>query len=77
MTDFWPKRDKEGKHVTNITKLPDSEDNDPVVKLIKRVTDACYNYDGELTTIEIVGVLEAVKHQVLFDDAIESVEWEE
>ena len=27
------------------------------------------------TAIEIVGVLETVKHQVLFDDAIESVEW--
>lgn len=60
-----------------VTELPESEDNDPVVKLIKSVTHAVYEHEGELSSIEIVGVLESVKHSILFDASLDEVEWEE
>lgn len=60
-----------------VTKLPDSDDNAPTVKLIKALTHACWEHDGEMSIIEITGCLEVVKHQILFDSAIEEVDWEE
>ena len=61
----------------NITQLPDSADNNPVVKLVKQITEDVYQFEGELSVIEIVGVLEVVKNQVMFDESIEQVEWDE
>ena len=60
-----------------ITQLPESDDNNPVVKLIKQLTEDVYSYQGDLSIIEIVGALEVVKHQVMFDEALETVEWED
>lgn len=61
----------------NVTQLPDSDDNDPVVKLIKQITEDVHNHEGQLSVIEIVGVLEVVKHDIMFDESIEHVEWDE
>ncbi len=61
----------------NITQLPDSADNNPVVKLVKQITEDVYQFEGELSVIEIVGVLEVVKNQVMFDESIVQVEWDE
>ena len=61
----------------NITQLPDSADNNPVVKLVKQITEDVYQFEGELSVIEIVGVLEVVKNQVMFDESIEQVECDE
>jgi len=63
--------------MAEITALPESDDNSPTVKLIKALTHACWEHDGQMSVIEITGCLEVVKHQILFDSAIEEVDWEE
>lgn len=63
--------------MTNVTELPESDDNSSIVKLIKEINHAIYNYSGELSDLEIVGALELSKHQLLFDGALEQVEWKE
>jgi len=63
--------------MAEITALPESDDNSPTVKLIKALTHACWEHDGQMSVVEITGCLEVVKHQILFDSAIEEADWEE
>lgn len=63
--------------MSKVTQLPDSEDNNPVVKLIKQLTEDVYDHTGELSVIEIVGALEVVKNQIMFDESFEAIEWDE
>lgn len=63
--------------MTQITQLPDSDDNLPQVKLSKMINEAIYNSGLELSPIDIVGVLEMCKHEYMFGQSCELEGWYE